>query len=159
MIAATLHRLPGVGTGILTRIDELVRGDWQKVPGNRRWFRELPLKGEEIEAILEHLIPEKIEETEEELRRLGIKLHMRGESDYPRRLEEISNPPFLLYSLGDSSSLPKAVSSALWEPESPPPMVRSYLTSWRPIWQGRDGALLAGWPQGLTHLPIGGHYR
>ncbi|WP_028986562.1 DNA-processing protein DprA [Thermicanus aegyptius] len=105
MIAATLHRLPGVGTGILTRIDELVRGDWQKVPGNRRWFRELPLKGEEIEAILEHLIPEKIEETEEELRRLGIKLHMRGESDYPRRLEEISNPPFLLYSLGDSSLL------------------------------------------------------
>lgn len=104
-IAAAMHRVPGVGTGILSKIDEMVQGRWRRVLDDPSILRSLSLTRSEIEEIAGFITLEKIREIEEEHKRLGIFIIMRGERLYPKRLMEISNPPFLLYGIGDARLL------------------------------------------------------
>jgi DNA processing protein len=100
-IAIALHQLPGVGTGILAKIDQLVHGDWKQVICNKSLFRELKLSDELVQLILEHLQPEKIIEAASQIYEKNIQVVMRGDPTYPKLLAEIPNPPFLLYGIGD----------------------------------------------------------
>lgn len=100
-IMAALHRVPGVGSGTLHRIDEMVKGDWMKVLEAPALLKKLQLSDEDIEEIAALLAEERRRKIEEELLDLGIFLIQRNDPLYPKALSEIYSPPFLLYGMGD----------------------------------------------------------
>ncbi len=104
-IATMLHQIPGVGSGTLTQIDQLVNGNWLNLLEDHPLWQSQKISKEIIEEIEKYLDSDRIRNYRNQLDQQGIKVTMLGETGYPQALAEISNPPFLLYGIGNMDLL------------------------------------------------------
>lgn len=105
-IVAMLHQIPGIGSGTLTQIHQWLGGNWLSLLENHHSLMQNPkVSTEIIEEIEKYLEPVSILDYRKKLDEQGIKVTILGEVGYPQALTEISNPPFLLYGIGNMDLL------------------------------------------------------
>lgn len=103
--AVSIHQIPGIGSRILWKIDDFVKGQWSLLSEDRSILRQLGIREDVLEKMYVALHPENIQRVENELKKSNILVVKFGDDLYPKQLAEIHQPPFLLYCLGNPQLL------------------------------------------------------
>ncbi len=99
MYACWLHAVPGIGTRTMDRLLGLCGNPKEIYKGGERVWKQVLTQRqlEQIQAFAKAKEPQRLYE---QLARKGVKIVLRQDAEYPKRLQQIPDPPYVLYVKG-----------------------------------------------------------